>query len=74
MLPYKVSDLIIYSFGFYTISKKFPKKNFQKKSNFEKSSWSFLNPYILAPFITQRLSKNSIKNINISKKKFFFPY
>jgi len=39
MLPYKFSDLMVYSFGFYTISKKFSKKkNFQ---NFQKIEfWS----------------------------------
>jgi len=40
MLPYKFSDLLVYSFGFYTISKKkFPKKKFFQ--NFQKIElWS----------------------------------
>ena len=81
MLPYKFTDLMAYSFGFYSISKKISKKKIFSQ-NFQKIElWSpvkgfrpLLPPNCLhfARYITQVLSKNIIRFINISKKKFFF--
>ena len=81
MLPYKFSDLIVYSFCFYTISKK----NFQKKKffqNFQKielcspvkgSRVIFEQKYfgknIFPPIITQKLSKK--KKVEIFTIGFF---
>ncbi len=74
MLPYKFSDLMVYSFGFYEISKKKISKIF-KKSNFgalQKAPGSFLSQNILAspPIITQELSKKK-KKVEIFTIVFF---
>ena len=79
MLPYKFSDLIVYSFCFYTISKK----NFQKKKffqNFQKIElWTpvkgsrviFEQKYFgIPPIITQELSKKK-KKVEIFTIGFF---
>jgi len=61
---------MVYSFGFYAISKK----NFQNFQKIElwspvKGSRPLLPPKLFARYITQALSKNIFRFINISKEK-----
>jgi hypothetical protein len=74
MLPYKFSDLTVYSFGFYTISKKNFFQNFQKielRTPVKGSKVIFEQKYFGTPtIITQKLSKKK-KKVEIFTIVFF---
>jgi hypothetical protein len=80
MLPYKISDLRVYRLYFINFNKNIRKKKFSKFKKIElwssvKGSRPLLpqNCIHFARYITQGLSKNIVRFIYISKKKFFFP-